>query len=135
MKRHLITYGIILWLSKTAFTQNIVKNDTLQYSETSITLQQSDTVFYEYGKIKYITFYHRPVYTIGNSLMSTFELQKKVYQYDKCGNLRNITEINRYIGQITSCHDHYFNHPYQVKDNFITNVECTEPWTKPLIIF
>jgi len=124
-----------MWLSKIAFSQDSVKNDTINFAATSLTFHQSDTVFFEYGKINYITFYNTPVYTIGNSLISTFELQKIVYQYDKCGNLRNITEISRYTGQITSCHDYYFIHPYQVKDNFITNGECTEPWTKPLIIF
>lgn len=122
-------------VSLTAFSQDTLKNDPFHLSVNSIALQPSDTVYYEEGEIKYVTFCPRNKNPIANSLISNFELQKKVYQYDKCGNLRNITEISRYTGQITSCRDYYFNHPSQVKDNIITNVECTEPWTKPLILY
>jgi len=133
MKRHIITFNLILCLSLTAFSQNTINNDALHFTVSGIGFQKSDTVYYEKGGIKYITFYPKSENRISNPVVSSFELLKKVFQYDQCGNLRNITEISRHTGQITSCYDSYFNHRYQLKNSFTTNVTCTEPWTKPLI--
>lgn len=134
MKRHIIAFNIVLLVSLKAFSQDSPKHDTFHLSTSSIAFQRSDTVYYKEGEIKYVTFYPRTEYSIGKNLLSSFEFQKKVFQYDKCGNLRNISEIVRYTRQITSCYDYYYNHPYQVTDNIITNVDCIEPWTKPLIL-
>jgi len=135
MKRHIITFNLVLCLSLTAFSQSILRDDAFHFSASVIAYPQSDTVYYDKGGIKYITFYPNSVNIIRNRVVRSFELVKKVFQYDQCGNLRNITEISRYTGQITSCLDYYFNHPYQLKHSFTTNVNCTEPWTKPLLLF
>src|ERR1043166_9595479 len=100
MKRHILTFSLVLLVSLTAFSQDTLKNDTFHLDASSIALQQSDTVYYDEGGIKYVTFYPRTENSIGNNLVSSFEFQKKVFLYDKCGNLRNITEISRYTGQI-----------------------------------
>jgi len=130
MKRLILTCSILLSLSTTVFSQDTLKYNTGPLESNSIAFQRSDTVFYEDGKINFITFYPRTFNQCRKSLLSHYELEKIVFQYDKCGNIRNISEICCYTGEISSC---WGFHPYQVKDDFTANADCTEPWIKPLI--
>lgn len=108
----------------------------LGFSQTSNfsdnTIYRADTVFYDEGMVNYISLYptSKNVYS---SLVSKYELTKKVFQYDKCGNLRNVTEVSEYKGQINSCHDFNFIKSYEFIDKVIKNVECEEYWVKPFI--
>ncbi len=96
-------------------------------------LYRADTVFYEEGTVKYISLYPKTKNAY-SSIASKYELRKKVLQYDKCGNLRNITEVSIFKGQIESCHDYNFpNSRYETTDNLVKNVECEEVWVKPMI--
>jgi hypothetical protein len=90
--------------------------------------------FYEKGKVNYITLSYREPKNIMH-VLSNLELQRKVFQYDKCGNLRNISEIMRYTGQIKSCYDYYYSHLYLINDNILVKVECAESWRKPFILY
>jgi hypothetical protein len=133
MKRLILACSILLMLCSTVFSQDTLKYDTGLFLSNNIAFQRSDTVFYEDGKINFITFYPGTLNQFGKSTLSHYELEKKVFQYDRCGNLRNITEISHYTGKVSSCWDYCFINRYQEKDNFTTNVDCTEPWIKPLI--
>lgn len=95
------------------------------------TIYRADTVFYDEGMVNYISVY--PATKNAYSLVSKYELTKRVFQYDKCGNLRNVTEVSKYKGQIKSCHDFHFIKPYEFIDKVIKNVECEKYWVKPFI--
>lgn len=99
------------------------------------TIYRADTVFYDEGMVNYISIYPTTKNAYSSlSLVSKYELTKKVLQYDKCGNLRNVTEVSKYKGQIKSCHDcNFTNLSFQMIDNFVQNVECEENWVKPMI--
>jgi hypothetical protein len=98
-------------------------NSKLGFSLASIAL---DTSYYQSGEIKTISVYPNTLGDASSNLIARFELQKKVLEYDKCGNLRSIIEVRRYTGLIESCYDDYFKNPYQITHRNIRNVNCDE---------
>lgn len=115
--------------------QSFFQLDKGTYSLGNCTFDRSDTLYYEDGTIKTVSVYPKTSARFTANAISNFELQKKVFQYDRCGNLRNIAEVTRYTGPIESCHDYYFNHPYQIREKLMVFVNCEESWTKPLLIY
>lgn len=112
------------------FSQESLSNADSFRSQNPDFFKKSDTTFYNNGVIKCIVFQSDNRFSIGNNLLASFEVQKKIYQYDACGNLRNITEVSKYIGPIQSCHDYYFTNPFRVQEYLIPDSDCEIAWNK-----
>lgn len=94
-------------------------------------LQSIDTTYYANGTIRLVTytFSKLPAHAVTRG----YHTCKRIYQYDECGNLRNVTEVLRHSGTIDSCHDYAFQHPFIIKDHLLEDVDCDVLWIKPLI--
>ncbi len=135
MKIKIFLSHLLICFYVSAFSQDSIKNDSIYSSVNALSLKKPDTLFYENGAVKCVSFYLKTNELIANSTLINFVLIKKNFQYDECGNLRNVSEVSKYIGKISSCWDYDFNHRYQVTDNIIENVNCSVIWMKPLIIY
>lgn len=128
-----MSYRLALILALIFSESIVLGQDSLHLNMDNMFSLRSDTVYFEDGNINYITFYPSTSFTMGSFLLTDFEMQRKILQFDKCGNLRNVTEISRYTGPISSCQNYYFNHPYATKEKIIFGVECDKPWIKALV--
>lgn len=142
MKTRLLLLQVIIWMSSPAFSQNLQGIDS---SETisllnkgssmaiHLALLETDTCYYEDGKIASIAFYPKPIYKLESLVFSKYVLRSRVLEYDKCGNLRNRKETSYFEGVINSCWDPQFNNREKVVNTLIENVDCDEPWAAPIL--
>ena len=90
-----------------------------------------DTSFYETGKVKTTTIH----FTSTPNLFSfnKTRLLKTVYQYDQCGNLRNVSKVYKVYVDPNS---YGIMNPssYLFVDEPIKDLVCDTLWVKPLII-
>lgn len=89
---------------------------------------RNDTSYYSNGAIKNITTY--PNYTVDSIGLCESIMIKTIFQYDECGNLRNVTVIKQ-TGY--PCMNGILGPRYIFTDYPQTNVNCDIPWSRPLI--